>query len=152
MTPKFASIAGDTAVEELTTGGFLPVIDDREIEDANSVARIVLCSGKLYYDLLEGRKKLGEKRVAVIRLEQFYPFPLTSIREILKRYANANQLVWAQEEPQNMGGWSFMEERLLHLLPNCERPRYVGRTPSASPATGSYSIHQSEQSELVNKA
>jgi multifunctional 2-oxoglutarate metabolism enzyme len=154
MTPKslLRLPAATSTVEELTIGGFLPVIDDREIEDANSVARIVFCSGKLYYDLLEGRKKLGEKRVAVVRLEQFYPLPLIRIREILKRYANATQLVWAQEEPQNMGGWSFMEERLINLLPNCERPKYVGRTPSASPATGSYSIHQSEQSELVKKA
>jgi multifunctional 2-oxoglutarate metabolism enzyme len=154
MTPKslLRLPAATSTVEELTTGGFQPVIDDRGIDDAKIVTRVVLCSGKLYYDLLEGRKKLAEKRVAVVRLEQFYPFPLNSLREILNRYANASQLVWAQEEPQNMGGWFFMEERLINLLPACERPSYVGRAPSASPATGSYSIHQTEQTELVNKA
>jgi 2-oxoglutarate dehydrogenase E1 component len=87
-----------------------------------------------------------------VRLEQFYPFPLQSIREMLARYANAHELVWAQEEPQNMGGWTFVQERLENLLPNCERPRYVGRSASASPATGSYSIHQKEQAQLVSEA
>jgi len=77
---------------------------------------------------------------------------LTSVREILGRYENARELVWAQEEPQNMGGWTFMQERLENLLPACERPRYVGRSASASPATGSYSIHQKEQTELVADA
>jgi len=154
MTPKslLRLPAATSTVKEFTTGGFLPVIDDGDVADANSVTRVVLCSGKLYYDLVEGRKKLSDKRVAVVRLEQFYPFPLNSIREILNRYANAHQLVWAQEEPRNMGGWGFMEERLTNLLPACERPHYVGRTPSASPATGSYTIHQTEQTELVNNA
>ena len=114
--------------------------------------RVVLCSGKLYYDLLDARKKTPEPRVAIVRLEQFYPFPLTSIQQILSRYENAHDLVWAQEEPQNMGGWTFMQERLEHLLPRCERPRYVGRSASASPATGSYSIHQKEQAQLVADA
>jgi 2-oxoglutarate dehydrogenase E1 component len=106
----------------------------------------------LFYDLHEARKKTEEKRVALVRLEQFYPFPLDGIREVLKRYPNARQLVWAQEEPRNMGGWTFMEERLMNLLSSCERPQYVGRSASASPATGSYSIHQTEQLEIITKA
>jgi len=154
MTPKslLRLPAASSSVEDLTTGGFLPVIDDVTIEDAAAVKRIVLCSGKVYYDLLEGRKKEGDARVALVRVEQFYPFPLASIRRILERYPNADELVWAQEEPRNMGGWTFMEERLTNLLPAGRRPRYVGRSPSASPATGSYSIHQAEQAELVTKA
>ena len=87
-----------------------------------------------------------------MRLEQFYPFPSQSLRETLAKYPNAKELVWAQEEPQNMGGWTFINERLENLLPGCERPRYVGRLSSVSPATGSYSIHQKEQSELVAEA
>ena len=71
---------------------------------------------------------------------------------MLDRYENARDLVWAQEEPQNMGGWTFMQERLENLLPACQRPRYVGRSASASPATGSYSIHQKEQAQLVADA
>jgi 2-oxoglutarate dehydrogenase E1 component len=154
MTPKslLRLPAATSTIDELANGGFKPVIDDPEITDAAAVRKIVLCSGKVYYDLIEARKKAAERNVAVVRLEQFYPFPLTSIREMLARYENAHELVWAQEEPQNMGGWTFMQERLENLLPSCERPRYVGRSASASPATGSYSIHQKEQAQLVADA
>jgi multifunctional 2-oxoglutarate metabolism enzyme len=154
MTPKslLRLPAASSAIEDLASGGFKPVIDDAEIGDQSAVQRIVLCSGKVYYDLLDARKKSGEMRVAIVRLEQFYPFPARAIREILGRYENARELIWAQEEPQNMGGWTFMQERLENLLPQCERPRYVGRTASASPATGSYSIHQKEQTRLVADA
>jgi multifunctional 2-oxoglutarate metabolism enzyme len=154
MTPKslLRLPAASSTVEELTTGGFQPVIDDPEDLDQEAVKRVVLCSGKLYYDLLDARKKSEERRVALVRLEQFYPFPRTAIENVLKKYPKADQLVWAQEEPQNMGGWTFMEERLTNLLSACERPRYIGRTASASPATGSYHIHQTEQNDLVTKA
>jgi 2-oxoglutarate dehydrogenase E1 component len=154
MTPKslLRLPAASSTIDELANGGFRPVIDDAEITDAAAVKKIVLCSGKVFYDLAEARKKSGEMRVAIVRLEQFYPFPLASIREVLARYENARELVWAQEEPQNMGGWTFMQERLENLLPSCQRPRYVGRASSASPATGSYTIHQKEQSQLVADA
>ena len=154
MTPKslLRLPAAASRIEDLASGGFQPVIDDAEITDAAAVRKLVLCSGKVYYDLMEGRKKSGDLRVAIVRLEQFYPFPLQSIRETLAKYSNARELVWAQEEPQNMGGWTFVQERLENLLSNCQRPRYVGRSASASPATGSYSIHQKEQSALVTEA
>jgi len=154
MTPKslLRLPAAASTVEELTVGGFKPLIDDGEITDASLVEKVVMCSGKVYYDLIDARKKGDEKRVAILRLEQFYPFPLTSIREALAKYANAKQLVWAQEEPQNMGGWTFVQPRLENLLTACERPQYVGRTSSASPATGSYSIHQKEQAQIVSEA
>ena len=154
MTPKslLRLPAASSTIDELANGGFRPVIDDAEITDPSAVKKIVFCSGKVYYDLVDARKKSADMRVSVVRLEQFYPFPLTSIREVLARYENASELVWAQEEPQNMGGWTFMQERLENLLPTCERPRYVGRTASASPATGSYTIHQKEQAELVADA
>src|SRR4029078_11009282 len=154
MTPKslLRLPAATSTVEELTTGGFRPLIDDSEISDAAAVEKIAMCSGKVYYDLIEARKKSAETRVAILRLEQFYPFPLTSVREALANYSNAQQLVWVQEEPQNMGGWTFVEPRLQNLLPGCERPLYIGRDPSASPATWSYSIHQKEQSKIVSDA
>jgi 2-oxoglutarate dehydrogenase E1 component len=147
MTPKslLRLPAASSSIDELAAGGFRPVIDDAEITDAGAVKRVVLCSGKVYYDLMDARKKTDDRSVAVVRLEQFYPFPSTSIRETLARYSNADELVWAQEEPQNMGGWTFVQNRL-------ENPRYVGRTASASPATGSYSIHQKEQAEIVAEA
>ena len=154
MTPKslLRLPAAASNIEALTTGGFEPVIDDEGISDPSAVQKIVLCSGKVYYDLIEARKKDGEQRVAIIRLEQFYPFPIQRIRTILNRYAAANQIAWTQEEPQNMGGWTFMQERLENILPGCERPKYVGRTASASPATGAYHIHQKEQAQLVSEA
>ena len=154
MTPKslLRSPAATSTLDDLAKGGFRPLIDDVEIDDQNAVKKIVLCSGKVYYDLADARRKTESRSVAIVRLEQFYPFPLTSIRETLAKYSNAKQLVWAQEEPQNMGGWTFVQERLENLMTDCERPKYVGRSASASPATGSYSIHQKEQAELVAEA
>jgi 2-oxoglutarate dehydrogenase E1 component len=154
MTPKslLRLPAASSTIEELASGGFQPLIDDAEIQDRDAVTRIALCSGKVYYDLAEARKKSEERSVAVVRLEQFYPFPLQAVRDMLAKYKNAKELVWTQEEPQNMGGWTFVHERLENLLQGCERPKYVGRSASASPATGSYSIHQKEQAELVNEA
>jgi 2-oxoglutarate dehydrogenase E1 component len=154
MTPKslLRLPAATSALEEMTSGGFLPVIDDAEITDRSLVERIVLCSGKLYYDLNLGRKKSEDHRVSIIRLEQFYPFPEKRLREIFTSLPNAKQLVWAQEEPKNMGGWTFVEPRLMNMLPGCERPYYVGRAASASPATGSYTIHELEQRRIVQQA
>ena len=154
MTPKslLRLPAASSSIDDLVNGGFQPLIDDAAITDRDAVKKIVLCSGKVYYDLADARAKSENRNVAIVRLEQFYPFPLESIREVLAKYPNAKQLVWAQEEPQNMGGWTFVQDRLENLLPSCERPQYVGRSASASPATGSYSIHQKEQAELVGEA
>ena len=154
MTPKslLRLPAATSTVDELTQGGFRPVIDDAEIAARDRVARIVLCSGKVYYDLNAARLKTDDRRVAIVRVEQFYPFPESALREIFASYPAATQLVWAQEEPKNMGGWTFIEPRLMGLLGKCERPYYVGRAASASPATGSYTIHELEQRELVNQA
>jgi 2-oxoglutarate dehydrogenase E1 component len=154
MTPKslLRLPAATSTLDEMTRGGFLPVIDDAEIEDRSAVRRIVLCSGKVYYDLNLGRKKSDDRRVAIIRLEQFYPFPERRLREIFASFPAATQLVWAQEEPKNMGGWTFVEPRLMNMLPACDRPYYVGRAASASPATGSYTIHELEQRRIVEQA
>ena len=154
MTPKslLRLPAATSSVEDLTRGGFLPVIDDAEVKNREAVRRVVLCSGKVFYDLHAGRVKTGDAQVAIIRLEQFYPFPEKRVREILAGYPNAEQLVWAQEEAKNMGGWTFVEPRLTDLLERCPRPFYVGRAASASPATGSYTIHEMEQRKLVDDA
>jgi 2-oxoglutarate dehydrogenase E1 component len=157
ITPKslLRLPAAASAIGDFTSGGFLPIIEDVEIKSTEAVNRIVLCSGKVYYDLVEARKKSespNKDHVAVVRLEQFYPFPQKRLREVLAKYPAARKLVWAQEEPKNMGGWTFVEQRLESLLPGCERAVYVGRSPSASPATGSYAIHQAEQAKLVADA
>ncbi|MGA9996405.1 MAG: multifunctional oxoglutarate decarboxylase/oxoglutarate dehydrogenase thiamine pyrophosphate-binding subunit/dihydrolipoyllysine-residue succinyltransferase subunit, partial [Pyrinomonadaceae bacterium] len=154
MTPKslLRLPAAVSTLDQLTSGGFQPVIDDAEIQDRGRVERIVLCSGKVFYDLSDARKKAGEPRVAVVRMEQFYPFPETRLSELLKSYPNVKQLAWTQEEPRNMGGWTFVEPRLENLLPESQRPLYIGRAASASPATGSYTIHQLEQTRLIQEA
>ncbi|MEK6336775.1 MAG: multifunctional oxoglutarate decarboxylase/oxoglutarate dehydrogenase thiamine pyrophosphate-binding subunit/dihydrolipoyllysine-residue succinyltransferase subunit [Acidobacteriota bacterium] len=154
MTPKslLRLPAAGSSLDDLSSGGFVPVIDDAEIETPQDVERLVLCSGKVFYDLSEARRKAPEPRVAIIRFEQFYPFPHRALTEVLARYPNAKQIVWCQEEPKSMGGWTFMESRLENLLPGCDRPLYVGRTPSASPATGNYAIHVHEQESLVKEA
>jgi 2-oxoglutarate dehydrogenase E1 component len=175
MTPKslLRLPAAASTLEELNRGGFRPLINDAEITDPNLVERVVLCSGKVFYDLNETRKKargtnpgedspgsspavressVADDRVAIVRCEQFYPFPLSALTEVLEGYPNAKELVWCQEEPKNMGGWTFMEPRLENLLSRCERPRYVGREASASPATGNYAVHTQEQQRLVTEA
>src|SRR5215475_2978140 len=156
MTPKslLRLPAAGSALNEFTSGGFQPLIDEAQVQDPNSVERIVLCSGKVFYDLAHARGSSPAVRegVAIIRLEQFYPFPLTAIKQSIGRYANAKELVWCQEEPRNMGGWTFMESRLENLMARCDRPRYVGRAESPSPATGSYAVHMREQERLIREA
>jgi len=154
MTPKslLRLPAAGSSVEQITSGGFQPVIDDADSEDANAVERIVFCSGKVFYDLSEGRKKSSAGHVAIVRVEQFYPFPLSAIKEIIAKYANAKDLVWCQEEPKNMGAWIFMEGKFEDLVPGGDQLRYLGRAESASPATGNYSVHMQEQEKLVSEA
>ncbi|MDT5159127.1 MAG: multifunctional 2-oxoglutarate metabolism enzyme [Acidobacteriota bacterium] len=154
MTPKslLRLPAAVSSIEELTGGGFRPVIDDADAADRNAVRRIVLCGGKVFYDLAAARKKSGDTRVAIVRLEQFYPFPERALREVFATYTQTTQLVWCQEEPKNYGGWTFVEPRLSGLLPACEHPFYAGRAASASPATGSYAIHELEQRKLIDDA
>lgn len=134
-------------VEEFTEGRFQEILDDAGADPAR-VKRLLLCSGKIYYDLLEARNK-EEKPVAIVRVEQFYPFAVEPLQRILKRYNKAREVVWVQEESLNMGGWNFMEPRLRALGVN---PRYVGRDASASPATGSRQIHLREQKEIIETA
>ena len=154
MTPKslLRLPAATSTMEELQTGGFRPVIDDVGVADPGKVKRIVLCSGKVFYDLEAARAEARDERVAVVRLEQFYPFPGEALKEIVAKYPNATELFWTQEEPQNMGGWFFVEPRLREVIRDGMSLRYVGRTPSASPATGSYAIHELEQKKLVDES
>jgi 2-oxoglutarate dehydrogenase E1 component len=147
MTPK--SLLRDkmavSPVAELVEGRFREVLDDATA-DPGRTRRVVLCSGKVYYDLYKQRQHEGANEVALVRVEQFYPFPEEPLKRVLGRYRKAREWVWAQEESQNMGGWTFMEPRLRAL--GCEA-QYVGRDASASPATGSHQVHKWEQKELV---
>ena len=150
MTPKslLRHKRALSPVEEFTQGHFQEILDDPAADPAH-VRRVVLCSGKVYYDLLERRESANTDEVALVRVEQFYPFPVERLRETLSRYRKAKEFVWAQEESLNMGGWTFMEPRLRALGWEAQ---YVGRDTSASPATGSRKVHLREQKELVDAA
>ncbi|HEV3146487.1 MAG TPA: 2-oxoglutarate dehydrogenase E1 component [Gemmataceae bacterium] len=158
MTPKslLRHPLAKSALADFTSGNFREVLDDANA-DANKVRRVVLCSGKLYYDFLfDAEQRDAEKSrrqipadVAIVRVEQFYPFPDEQLQQTLRRYRKATEYVWAQEEPQNMGGWAFMEPRLRAMEINVQ---YVGRDASSSPATGSHRIHVREQKEIVEVA
>ena len=152
MTPK-SLLRHKTAVssiEEFTTGSFREVIDD-PMKAPDKVRRVVLCSGKVYYDLLGEREAKGKSaEVAIVRLEQFYPWPAEALKSAFARYRNAREWIWAQEESQNMGGWLFVAPRLRELTG--QSFEYVGRDASASPATGLKSVHDREQAELVHAA
>ena len=144
-------------LEEFTQNtSFHRVLDetDKSIKNAQ-VKRVVMCSGKVYYDLLEEREKQGIKDIKLVRLEQLYPFPKKTVTEILSATATA-ELVWCQEEPRNMGSWTFVRDYLEEAMDaagmKSARPIYVGRKEAASPATGSAGRHREEQAALVESA
>lgn len=151
MTPKslLRHKQAVSTVDQFTSGRFFEVLDDAV--DPSEVRRVIVCGGKVYYDLVAQREAAGKSRqVAIVRLEQFYPWPADALKSALGRYRNAREWVWAQEESQNMGGWTFVAPRLQELM---GVPfQYVGRDASASPATGLHSVHDREQAELVEAA
>jgi 2-oxoglutarate dehydrogenase E1 component len=150
MTPK-SLLRLKTAVsplEQFVTGRFQEVLDD-PAADPGRVGRVVVCSGKVYYELVDRRTAVKAQDVAIIRIEQFYPLHEEILRAVLSRYRKAREWIWAQEESQNNGAWSFLDQRFRALGFPME---YVGRDASASPATGSLTVHKREQSELVEAA
>ena len=151
--PKAVSSLGD-----LADGTFHPILDDAAFVSggASGVRRVVIASGKLLYELMAARDKAGKGDVAIVRLEQFYPFPGRELGQILSRYPADAELVWSQEEPRNMGGWRFVREQFLDGLVEGFGParplRYIGRRELASPAPGSHHAFQVEQDALVAEA
>jgi 2-oxoglutarate decarboxylase len=142
-----------STLHDFTSGGFTEILGDSLVPDAAAVSRVVFSSGKIYYDLLAGREERGANNVALIRVEQIYPFAADQARDILARYPQTAEIVWAQEEPRNMGPWRFVRDCIQPLLEDTRRTvQYVGRAESASPATGSGKRHQQEQAEIVNLA
>jgi 2-oxoglutarate dehydrogenase E1 component len=133
-------------VKDFTQGGFREVIDDDFVE-AEKVRKLLFCSGKMYFDVLHEQQKADRKDVAIIRIEQLFPFPEKQIIEITKKYAPDAKIVWVQEEPENMGAWTY-------ILRKYRRNVHEGifRPASASPATGYSKVHHDEQQEIVNKA
>jgi 2-oxoglutarate dehydrogenase E1 component len=155
MTPKSLlrhKRAVSTLADFAPKTSFSKVYGEATPDALKDVKKVVLTSGKLYYDLLEGREAAKLDDTAILRIEQYYPFPYDQLKAELAKYPNA-EIVWAQEEPKNMGAWLFIapyiEEVLEELGRKGERPRYVGRKTSASPAAGYLKIHQREQQALV---
>jgi 2-oxoglutarate dehydrogenase E1 component len=140
-------------VSDFTGGAFREVIGETGQMDADRVGRVIFCSGQIYYDLLAAREEQKAQHAALARVEQLYPFPAGQVNDVLARYPLSAEVVWAQEEPRNMGPWRFMQEHIQPLLDGTRRQlRYVGRVESASPATGSAKRHQQEHSEIMNDA
>ena len=159
FTPKSLLRAKEVAspLDELGSGSsFHRVIGETgPIAADDQIRRVVLCSGKVYFDLLKARIASGDDRVALVRVEQLYPFPFNSLARVLARWPDA-EIVWCQEEPQNMGAWNFVDRRIERVLTGLEvaakRPRFVGRAEAASPATGLFKRHVEEQAQLVTAA
>ena len=139
-------------VDELANGYFRPLIEDELLQDSSSVERVVLCSGKVYYDLVQKAEELAIDNVALVRVEQLYPFPDYDIQQYLKSFKAAKDIVWCQEEPKNMGAWFFVSDRIQQNLAKGQNLRYAGRQASASPAAGQKKIHDAEQLQLVMQA
>ena len=156
MTPKslLRHKLCTSTLNELTGGGFsgvLPELDD-DVIAPQKVKQVNLCYGKLYYELLEARRLQRIDDIALIRIEQLYPFPGDKLDAILARYANTNDLVWCQEEPKNQGGWDFCKLRIPAFIDARWQLRYVGREPSSAPAVGSARLHSKQQQELIHRA
>jgi 2-oxoglutarate dehydrogenase E1 component len=153
LTPK--SLLRDerstSQLADFTEGSFRQVIDDPAALDRNRVRRLVLCSGRVFYTLQAAREQQTAEQIAIVRVEQFYPLPREELQTIFARYRRADEVVWAQEEPRNMGAWSFMEPRLRELVPDTCVLTYQGRDEAASPAIGSFGLHEVEERALVEQ-
>jgi 2-oxoglutarate dehydrogenase E1 component len=156
MTPKsllrnqFAAVTA----EELAHGEFHSVLEQKGLgENQAAVERVVLCSGKIAIDLEEHLQNIDDKDwLHILRVEEIYPFPKGDISGILERYSNLKEIVWIQEEPKNMGAWTFAESRLRAIAPEGVEVHYVGRRRRSSPSEGEPTVHKKEQSRIINEA
>jgi 2-oxoglutarate decarboxylase len=153
LTPKSLLRArhARSPVDELATGRFREVLDDAGVADPAAVTRVIIASGKVAYDAIAHRDE-HELPVAVVRVEQLYPWPEMMVLDTLSRYPSAREIVWLQEEPENMGAWTFVHRHLHRLLREDYTLRHVSRPESASPASGSMSVHQRQQADLITGA
>ncbi|MGB5583453.1 MAG: 2-oxoglutarate dehydrogenase E1 component, partial [Gammaproteobacteria bacterium] len=153
MTPKSLLRHKEctSSLDDLSTGYFQRVLP--EVDDINpaEVKHIVLCSGKIYYELLSKRRSANHADFAILRVEQLYPFPGPELNELLKPYTHAKDLLWVQEEPKNQGAWDFVKPRIPAMLNKAWNLHYIGRESSAAPAVGSAKLHAVQQRELIDR-
>jgi 2-oxoglutarate dehydrogenase E1 component len=154
MTPKslLRHELSVSSLADLQSGAFQNLIDEIDPVDPATVRRLVLSSGKVYFDLLKARRAAGQTDVALVRLEQLYPFPIDEYEALLARYPKAREVVWCQEEPQNQGAWYQIRHQLERPIAGKRELLYSGRAPAAAPATGIAKVHDSEQAAIVRAA
>jgi 2-oxoglutarate dehydrogenase E1 component len=155
MTPKslLRNPYVASSLNELTNGGWQPVLDDVEARERfDEVRSLLLCSGKIYVDLVSSARRAETRSVAIARLEQLYPFPVEDLKPVLNQYTNLDEVVWVQEEPKNMGAWEFVGPLLHELIDGRWPLHYLGRPRRSSPAEGSAAMHMVNQEALVSRA
>jgi 2-oxoglutarate dehydrogenase E1 component len=154
FTPKSLLRHKDASspLSEFTKGSFQTVIPDQGNLKADKVSRVVVCSGKVYYDLAKKREEKGYDDVAIVRVEQLYPFPHKAFATELRKYPNATEVVWTQDEPQNQGAWFYVQHYIFENMAEGQKRGYSGRAASASPAVGYAHLHQEQQKALVDGA
>lgn len=141
-----------STLQELSEGTFYPILDEIDPISAETVTRIVLCSGKIYYELLEKRRERKLDRIILARIEQLYPFPETELKDLFEKYSNAKEIVWCQEEPQNQGAWFSSKHHIEAVMQKNQTLTYAGRKPSAAPAVGYHNLHEEQQTQVVEQA
>ncbi len=153
MTPKslLRHPMAISSIEHLTSGAFNEIITDTTV-DSKKVSRVIFCTGKVYYDLLDARDKAKLSHISINRVEQLYPFPSEKFKSIVSGYKSAKEIIWVQEEPQNQGAWNFVRDEMDEVLGKPGSVKYIGRKKSASPAAGHLKVHMKEQEELVKLA
>jgi len=154
MTPKslLRSKAASSNLALVSEGKFQLVIDDQDVPNKLAVQRVVLCSGKVYYDLAEVREREAVQDVALVRIEQLYPFPHDEVIKALGQYPSDTEVTWCQEEPQNQGAWYCTKHNIEACVGEKQVLYYAGRPSAASPAVGQHAVHLHEQETLVNLA
>ncbi|EIC20713.1 2-oxoglutarate dehydrogenase E1 component [Thiorhodovibrio frisius] len=154
MTPKslLRHRLAVSALEDLAEGGFQPLISECDPLPADKIERVIFCSGKVYFDLLEERHTRALENVAIVRIEQLYPFPKEDFAATLADYAHVGEFIWCQEEAQNQGAWDMIKHRFQPLIRAGKQVYYVGRPASAAPAVGHRSIHLEQQQRLIDEA
>ncbi|AMA64897.1 2-oxoglutarate dehydrogenase E1 component [Candidatus Arsenophonus lipoptenae] len=154
MTPKslLRHPMAVSSLEELANSKFLPVINELDLIKSENTKRVILCSGKIYYDLIEHRRKNKQNDIVIIRIEQLYPFPSKELEKILKPYVHVQDFIWCQEEPMNQGAWHYSKQNIKDILSKNSLLSYVGRPASSSPAVGYISMHQEQQKTLIEGA
>jgi 2-oxoglutarate dehydrogenase E1 component len=142
-----------STLKDFTTGHFQPVIGDAAGVGPDRISKVLLCTGKIYYELLAAREARESHNVAILRLEQMYPWPAEEIDQMLWRHPSTADIVWVQEEPRNMGAWAFVRGKLQPMLDKSRRTlQYAGRPEAASPAAGSAKRHAQEQAAVIEDA